>query len=515
MLKSLEFENFKSWGGRHRLDFGRITGLFGANSSGKSSIIHLLLLLKQTAESSSSARIVNFGGKESDYIDLGSFVDIASDHDPDNTVSYSLKWSPAFTPDNYSDFIVANIEVSGNIKTVSWLKGEAVYVDRLGYRVGHFYDPSYLPDSLGHFEGELSVSSAGITSDSYSMELSLEGKPPDGRGVLYRHELNDGREPKTLFEFHPSDIDTISRHVNLYLAGDEPTPYLTTDKRFIEPEYISDHEEYYNLCEQSGIYDGTINISYDVKHVINKVQYHTNELLEGIVYLGPIRHQPRRTYNWTGVSPGTVGSRGELAIDILLAEKHVRVEAVSKWLRKIGIAESLELRPMGRGARSWEALIEQANGETTVNLADVGFGVLQVLPVIVSLLSAPAGSLVILEHPDIHLHPRAQGELADLLIDVARAADIQVLVESHSEHLLARIQRRMAESSRGNGNLAPGDVRLYFCEQEQGKSKLTPLEVQASGVITNWPRDFFGDMLAERMALSGFYPESDDHTADG
>ena len=122
---------------------------------------------------------------------------------------------------------------------------------------------------------------------------------------------------------------------------------------------------------------------------------------------------------------------------------------------------------------------------------------------------------MILEHPDIHLHPRAQGELADLLIDVARAADIQVLVESHSEHLLARIQRRMAESSRGNGNLAPGDVRLYFCEQEQGKSKLTPLEVQASGVITNWPRDFFGDMLAERMALSGFYPESDDQTADG
>ena len=514
MLKSLEFENFKSWGGRHRLDFGRITGLFGANSSGKSSIIHLLLLLKQTAESSSSARIVNFGGKESDYVDLGSFVDIASDHDPENTVSYSLKWSPAFIPDNYSDFIVDNIEVLGRIKTVSWLKGEAVYVDRLEYRVGHSYDPSYLPDSLGHFEGELSVSASGITSDSYSIELSLEGKPPDGRGILDRHELNDGRDPKTLFEFHPSDIDTISRDVNLYLAGDEPTPYLTTDRRFIEPEYISYHEEYYDLCEKSGIYDGTINISYDIKHVINKVQNQTDELLEGIVYLGPLRDRPRRTYNWTGVSPGTVGSRGELAIDILLAEKHVRVEAVSKWLRKIGIAESLELRPMGRGARTWEAVIEKADGETTVNLADVGFGVSQVLPVIVCLLSAPAGSLVILEHPDIHLHPRAQGELADLLIDVSRASDIQVLVESHSEHLLARIQRRIAESARGDGSLGPEDVRLYFCKQEEGRSELEPLKMQPSGVITNWPRDFFGDMLAERMALSGFYPKSDGLPAD-
>ena len=134
---------------------------------------------------------------------------------------------------------------------------------------------------------------------------------------------------------------------------------------------------------------------------------------------------------------------------------------------------------------------------------------------IVALLSAPSGSLVILEHPEIHLHPRIQSELADLLIEVAGAGEIQILVESHSEHLLARIQRRLAESGRGDGGLAPEDVRLYFCEQEQGKSKLTPLEMQPSGLITNWPRDFFGDMLAERMALGGFYPKSEDRTADG
>ena len=515
MLKSLEFENFKSWGGRHRLEFGRITGLFGANSSGKSSIIHLLLLLKQTAESSSSARLVNFGGRESDYIDLGSFIDISSNRDLDNTISYSLNWSPTFTPDNYSDFIIDDISISGALKTMSSVRGEAVFIDRLGCQASYFYDPSYLPDSIGQFEGALSVTAASSGSDSYSMELSLRGTPPDGKGILHSSEMSDAHEPKGLFEFHPGDIDEISKSVSLYLAGDEPDPYLTTDKRFIEPEYISNHEEYYNLCEKSGIYDGTISISYDVIHVIKKIQNHTGELLDGIVYLGPIRNRPRRTYNWTGVSPGTAGSRGELAIDILLAEKHVRAEAVSKWLRKIGIAESLLLKPTGHGARSWEAVIEQRNGGTTVNLADVGFGVSQVLPVIVSLLSAPSGSLVILEHPDIHLHPAAQSELADLLIEVAKARDIQILLESHSEHLLARFQRRIAESSRADGSLKPEDVRLYFCKQEQGKSKLDPLEMQPSGVITNWPRDFFGDMLAERMALSGFYPRSDDQAADG
>ena len=512
MLKSLEFENFKSWGGRHRLEFGRITGLFGANSSGKSSIIHLLLLLKQTAESSSSARIVNFGGKESDYIDLGSFVDIASDHDPDNAISYALTWDPPFMPDNYSDFFIDIISASGTIKTLPWTRGEAVFIDRLGYNATYSYDPSYLPDSLGQFDGELSMSSASGSSDSYSTELSLRGKPPEGKGVLFRNEVPDAYEPRGLFEFHPGDIDTISKDVKLYLAGDEPTPYLTTDKRFIEPDYISYYDEYYNLCEESGIYDGTISISYDVRHVINRIQYYAAELLESIVYLGPMRDRPRRTYNWTGVSPGRVGTRGELAIDILLAEKHIRAAEVSKWLRRIGIAESLLLKPLGHGSRTWEAVIEQSDSDSSVNLADVGFGVSQVLPVLVALLSAPSGSLVILEHPDIHLHPAAQAELADLLIDVSRDRDLQILVESHSEHLLARIQRRIAESSRGASGLTPKDVRLYFCEQRQGKSELNPLEVQPSGVITNWPDDFFGDILEERMALGGYYPDADDPT---
>ena len=124
------------------------------------------------------------------------------------------------------------------------------------------------------------------------------------------------------------------------------------------------------------------------------------------------------------------------------------------------------------------------------------------------------GSLVILEHPEIHLHPRIQSELADLLIDVANAGEIQILVESHSEHLLARIQRRVGEAERNGSGLTPEDVRLYFCELQQGKSRLERLKMQPSGVITNWPPDFFGDMLAERMALSGFYPEPKDIVAD-
>ena len=270
-------------------------------------------------------------------------------------------------------------------------------------------------------------------------------------------------------------------------------------------------------------------VFWELESTIGRVENYATQLLRRIVYLGPLRDYPHRNYGWTGAIPATIGHRGEEAIQVLLAgasekssekrRKHTSparsatIDAVTHWLRRLGIGESLSTQQVGRGARIWEARLHQHDGGAH-NLADVGFGVSQVLPVIVALLSAPRGSLVILEHPEIHLHPRVQSDLADLLIDIANTGEIQILLESHSEHLLARIQRRISESSGTDGGLKPEDIRLYFCEQLKGKSKLTSLEVQPSGVITNWPDDFFGDILAERMALSGFYPASEDSIAD-
>ena len=79
-----------------------------------------------------------------------------------------------------------------------------------------------------------------------------------------------------------------------------------------------------------------------------------------------------------------------------------------------------------------------------VRLTDVGFGVSQVLPVLILCSYAPEGSILILEHPEAHLHPKVQSELADVLIDVVKNRNVQIILESHSEHLLLRLMRRIA-----------------------------------------------------------------------
>ena len=122
----------------------------------------------------------------------------------------------------------------------------------------------------------------------------------------------------------------------------------------------------------------------------------------------------------------------------------------------------------------------------------------QILPALVLCFYAPEGSTVILEQPEIHLHPLAQAGLADALIDAYQKRGVQIIVESHSEHLLRRLQRRISE-----GTISQNHVGMYFCSQDSGgASQIDRLELDKFGNIANWPENFFGDQFGEIAAMS-------------
>ncbi len=130
-------------------------------------------------------------------------------------------------------------------------------------------------------------------------------------------------------------------------------------------------------------------------------------------------------------------------------------------------------------------------------LTDVGFGVSQVLPVLVLLYYVPEGSIVLMEQPEIHLHPSVQSGLGDVMLEVAKTRDVQIVVESHSEHLLRRFQRRVAEEK-----IPSSDLRLYFVHTNHGEAELSNLQLNEWGEIENWPDEFFGDEMGEIAAIS-------------
>ena len=228
--------------------------------------------------------------------------------------------------------------------------------------------------------------------------------------------------------------------------------------------------------------------------------------LDRLYYLGPLREHPRRDYLWARSRPADVGEKGERTIDAIIAAQdagdmqnlapHGRrkpfPEIISHWLRELNLIEEFRIIEIAPGSSRWQAKVRTHSGASEVMLTDVGFGISQVLPVITLLHYVPKGSTVLLEQPEIHLHPLAQAGLADVIINAAKHRKVQVILESHSEHLLLRLQRRVAEQE-----IDAHEVALYFCDTGGGISNIERLQLDMFGKIRNWPDRFMGDAFGE------------------
>lgn len=233
----------------------------------------------------------------------------------------------------------------------------------------------------------------------------------------------------------------------------------------------------------------------DDDHIIPEIQMKFHSLFADIKYLGPLRAPPQRFYYWANTSPSFLGNAGENTPTVILARRlkdPLFEPSIAASLVKLGIVHSFGMEEIAPHTNQWQAKVVIKEGGRKVSLTDVGFGLSQVLPVITLLHMVPENSIVLLEQPELHLHPSAQANLADVIIDVVQTRKIQVIFESHSEQLLLRLQRRIAEEK-----IKAEDVKLYFCDIIKGKSELKPLEMDEYGVISNFPEDFMGDAFTE------------------
>ncbi|MGC1323742.1 MAG: DUF3696 domain-containing protein, partial [Candidatus Udaeobacter sp.] len=241
-------------------------------------------------------------------------------------------------------------------------------------------------------------------------------------------------------------------------------------------------------------------------------------LLRSISYLGPLRSKAQRLYYWTGGEPESVGYSGENTISALLAAKDRKLNAgkkkkyrlfqefIAERLQQLELIDEFQLRQISAHRKEYEVKVRTPGSPSWVDLPDVGFGVSQVLPVVVQCFYAPPRSVLFIEQPELHLHPRAQSHLADLFIDVLQARSdgeerrIQLIIETHSEHFLNRLQRRIAEAD-PERPISSEQVAAYFAYTTGNKAKLEPLKLDLFGNIENWPDKFFGDSMNDLFAM--------------
>lgn len=232
----------------------------------------------------------------------------------------------------------------------------------------------------------------------------------------------------------------------------------------------------------------------------------------GYETISPFRLQPQRTYLTSGETPSAVGLNGQNTVTLLASdasrrgsEQYGYVEQVSKWLRITGIAEGLRVKHLTD--RHFEITVVSSDG-TEHNVCDVGFGVSQVLPVLTAgirhALAATnsrrlrSGSpMLVIQEPEIHLHPNAQAELGTFFAGVAKASG-QVVLETHSDALVLRVARHVAL-----GDLKPEDVNIYYISPNSDGREVSKLAVDETGAFEpEWPTDFFPQRQIESLELA-------------
>jgi len=444
MLRQLRIRNFKIWQDTGSIHMAPITLFFGANSSGKSSIGQFLMMLKQTVESPDRKAVFYPGGKNS-AVQLGSYLEMVFHRNPANKIAFEYQW-------DFQDALQIRDPITSQTYSGDILSFEAI--------VG-LEDKQKYSLVVNHLKYQLMAKGKQILA--VWLELKTSGKSE------YKAEAEQ----------------------------------YTLVRKQMRAWSLKDAVRFYGFPDEVVAY-------YQNADFVQELNLRHEKLFQSLFYLGPFRTKAERLYSWGGVNPESVGFSGENTVAAILAARNRKIslgynrrykpfeEIIALKLKEMGLIEEFKVNPISEQRQEYEVKVRAKGSQDWVDLPDVGFGVSQVLPVLVQCFYAPPGSIILMEQPEIHLHPSAQSALADVMIDVINSKEnyadrnIQLIIETHSEHFLRRLQRRIAE------NVVPKErVSAYFANITETPASLDPLQIDDYGSIQNWPENFFGDEMGD------------------
>lgn len=445
MISNLHIQNFKAWKDTGNITLSPITILFGSNSSGKSSLEQFLMFLKQSVLLN-DPRTVLFPGNAQSTVDLGLPSDIIYNRDIDRLLAFSYKWKleRAFYFNNAIKkkvYKCTNIEFEAEVK-VNDKTTQSMEVEKFIYKL--------------------------YSGSRYLFSIGMQRK----------ETRNAKRSYQMIFE----NYEAVRAPGRVW----DITPPI----------------KFFGFPEEAIAYYQNIGFARNLN------TFHT-KMFSNISYLGPLRTKAARLYTWTGTTPIDVGDDGGNTVAAILGARAQKRsynfkdrqklqlfdEVIAKMLKSMALIDDFKVEKIAPERQEYEVKVQTRGSKLWVDIPDVGFGISQVLPVLTQLFYAPPNSTIIIEQPELHLHPSAQAALADVMINAILAREkasernIQLIIETHSEHFLRRLQRRIAEKV-----VSESKVSAYFANVSHLPVELDPLQIDLYGNIVNWPKEFFGDI---------------------
>ncbi|MCU0693192.1 MAG: AAA family ATPase [Polyangiaceae bacterium] len=550
MLRSLEIENFKGVAARQRIDFAPLTLLFGANSAGKSTILQALLYLHELLErGSADVDRTELGGQ---VLELGGFARIVHRHESERAIILRAEFATPGGLERFGrdlrDFPFADLddevesawlELTVRFRTSPTFRGPLVERAVIGVN-GDSEPLVWLETGTSLREGEPLQARVNLGHPL----LATETRELPGAVVT---EAGGAQRPLTA-PHAPADVTETWEAIAI------PEDVLHGALEAEGGGYGGGSGAGWGLGDGSGFGDGRSLPVFALVRTRLSALPPTNEplrvvpfgddspekaaaaaqvrtFLEMIVlgttvqlvsflrdamYIGPLRTIPPRGFLYERAGRITSWADGLAAWDLLLADRVSLVESTNLWLRRLGAGCQVVVQQLfdrsayaeelsdGHVDKTVRRLLLDTGAGSFVLPSEVGAGVSQIIPVIVAALDGRSG-LSLVEQPEIHVHPAVQVALGDLLIDaVTRDGGRRtLLIETHSEHLILRLLRRIRETteqelSEGAPAFAEDKLSVLYLESRPDGVRVRRLRVDERGDFKDrWPKGFFAERMQE------------------
>ena len=554
MLNSIKIGNFKAFAEPQSIPIRPLTLIYGANSSGKSSILHSLILARHAQDTGNlDIHRTNIGGEA---VDLGGFRQYVHRRD----VSRKVVWSMELDTGAFSDLLGDLPSLKNNI-SVSFSVGIAL--DDRDHPL-----PNALPEIHSY---EIFVDKQSLLRMSRRSNGNLKLDRLNHEHQAFREILNNVARYSATGALSQSDFEVLGDVVS------ETVPYFIASAEKFLPENLESSDLFILTLEPPHIVikdrfrlgEGIASqmkpqVYVAVKNLLSEIAKMIHQELSRLKYLGPLRSYPPRSLAFSHHHDPNWFSGGGYAWDVVRSDSKVR-SLVNEWLSApnrlqtpyelvvrelIGIDElnkpllegleqveldeeplyddyssdsptgaipvikdvELEATKLCDHIRSSdidklsELVLIDRRSNTIVSHRDIGIGVSQVLPVLVGAYAAQ-DQIIAIEQPEIHLHPALQADLGDVFIQSALGErKNRFLIETHSEHLLLRVMRRMRQTHDeelpdGFPKISPKDVCVLFVQPIGASSAIRHMELDDEGQLLDaWPGGFFEDGFRERFA---------------
>jgi len=552
MLTAIKVGNFKAFAESQRIPVRPLTLIYGANSSGKSSVLHSLILARHAQETGElDVHRTNVGGEA---VDLGGFRQFIHRRDVGRRVEWSVELDTAL-------FTGRLAELLASVKYLTAFLAVGIALDDQGRPLQDAVPEIHSYEILGD--------SRSLVRMSKRRDGKLQLDRLDHEHPVFREVVKAIIETSTTTEsIQPSDYEGLDEAIT------EVVPEIVASIGNFLPDGLAKSEAF-TPGAQASLFPVSRGrrkedlaaavrffIPRTLDELIRGISRTINLELNRLQYLGPLRSYPPRHLAFSQHHDPNWFAGGGYAWDVIRRDTNVR-KLVNTWLSAsdrlqtpyelvvrdlVGIdqleeplldgLEQVELdleadyddEPTPSGAypvvkdpeeevkklqdiirssdieKLNELIMIDRRSNTIVSHRDVGIGVSQVLPVLVGAYAAQ-NEIIAIEQPEIHLHPALQADLGDVFIQSALSeGKNRFLIETHSEHLLLRVMRRMRETSndelpQGIPKITPKDVCVLFVQPKGTSSAIRHMELDEEGQLLDaWPGGFFEEGYRERFA---------------